>query len=383
MTFRKTSPKAAFASIAVFAVIASCTEQRSRETPPVPSTSTAPAAASTTVAMTPAAIAAAGVATEPVAESTIVVDDELPGTIEAPRDALVTVNARAAGVVESLEFDVGDRVSAGQRLATIRSVELAEAQAAYRRAVVAAQYAATALERSEALRTEGVISQRRLDVDRLETREQQLELEEASARVRIMGGSRTSGGGATSVNSPIAGVIATRTANRGEALAINSPLFTVVDVSQVVVQLRALGGTRAEPGTEVSFTIEGLPERSFTAIVRSASDVIDPETRRFFIRCSVVNTDGVLKPGMFVTAQLPRPGVRALTVPDTAVQVMAGGPAVFVARDGGRFERRSVELGPRADGRVAVERGLVAGEIVVVRGAYWVRTELQRSELEE
>ena len=96
-----------------------------------------------------------------------------------------------------------------------------------------------------------------------------------------------------------------------------------------------------------------------------------------------MNAGGVLKPGMFVTAQLPRPGVGALTVPELAIQVMQGGPAVFVAQDGGRFERRSVVLGPRSDGQVAVERGLVAGETVVVQGSFWVRTQLQRSELEE
>ena len=368
-------------SLAVLALVVSCNDRKARETPPGPEA--APSGAPTTVAMSPAAITAAGVTTAPVVQSTIVVRDDLPGTIEAPRDALVLVNTRAAGVVESLQFDVGDRVKAGQRLATIRSLELAEAQAAHRRGLIADQYAASALERSELLRREGVISQRRLEADKLASRERRLALEEASERVRLLGGSLTNASGVTWITSPIAGVIATRTANRGEALANNSPLFTVVDVSRVVVQLRALGGTHVEPGTEVRFTIEALPGRSFTAIVRSTSDIIEPETRRFLIRCAVVNTDGVLKPGMFVTAQVPRPGVRALTVPETAIQSMQGGPFVFVAHDGGRFERRTVVLGPRADGQVAVEKGLVDAETVVVTGAFWVRTQLQKSELEK
>ncbi len=365
----------------VFALVASCNDRKARETPPTPEP--AAAAAPGTVAMSPAAIAAAGVTTAPVVQSTIVVRDDLPGTIEAPRDALVVVNTRAAGVVESLGFDVGDSVQAGQRLATIRSLELAEAQAAHRRGLIADQYAASTLERSEALRSEGVISQRRLEADQLAARERRLALEEAAERVRILGGSLTNATGLTSITSPIAGVIATRTANRGEAVANNSPLYTVVDVSRVVVQLRALGGTRFAPGTKVRFTVEALPGRTFTAIVRSASDLLDPETRRYLIRCTVVNTGGLLKPGMFVTAQVPQPGVRALTVPETAIQMMKDGPAVFVARDGGRFERRAVVLGPRGDGQVAVEKGLADAEAVVIQGAFWVRTQLQKSELEE
>lgn len=370
----------AFAAFTGSTSVAGC---KTRTPPAEPAAEAAEKKAPTTVTMSPAAILAAGVVTAPVVQGTITVRDEMPGTIEAPRDALVVVNTRAPGVVEALQVDVGDRVTAGQRLATVRSLELAKAQADYRRGVVAGQHAASTLKRTEELHSEGLLSQRRVEADRLASRESQLEVEESTEHIRILGGSLKDTTGTIAITSPIAGTIATRAANRGEAVAENAPLFTVVDVSKVVAQVRAPGGVHVEPGTETSFTVESLPGRSFAAIVKSASDVVDPETRRFFLRCSVANTDGVLKPGMFITAKVPRPGVRALTVPETAVQTMEGGTVVFVALDGGRFDRRSVVLGPRAEGQVAVESGLVAGEAIVVQGAFWVRTELQKSELEE
>ena len=337
----------------------------------------------TTVTMTQAEIAAAGVKTESIAMTSIVVSDDLPGTIEAQSDALVIVNARAAGVVESLALDVGDHVKAGQKLATIRSLALADAQAAYRRAAEGSKYAATALERSENLKREGVISQRRLEADQLEARQKKLALEEASGRIRILGGDSNDVSGVTAITSPIGGVIAARKANRGESVAENSPLFTVVDVSRIVVQLRAMGGTQVVPGTQLTFSVETLPARSFTAVVKSSSDLIDSETRRFFIRCTVENPDGVLKPGMFVTGHVPQPAVQALTLPEAAIQTMDGKPTVFVARPAGKFERRAVVLGARADGKVAIDKGVAAGESVVVQGAFFVRTQLQKSELEE
>jgi multidrug efflux pump subunit AcrA (membrane-fusion protein) len=101
------------------------------------------------------------------------------------------------------------------------------------------------------------------------------------------------------------------------------------------------------------------------------------------LRCTVDNTERLLKPGMFVSARVPRPGITALTVPEQAVQTMGEGTAVFVAQGEGKFERRNVVLGERAEGRVTIASGLVAGEMVVVEGAFWVRTELQKSELEE
>ena len=339
--------------------------------------------APTAVAMSPEAIRGAGVVTAPVMQSTVTPRDSMPGTIEAPRDALVVVNTRAPGVVEALEVDVGDAVTVDQRLATIRSVELAKAQADYRRSAGAQEHTAEVLKRTEALESQGLLSPRRLSSDRFEWQQAKLEVDEAAERIRIFGGSLDDTKGTIAIRSPIAGSIASRTANRGESMAENAPLFTVVDLSRVIVELRAPGGIHVEPGTPISFTVEALAGKTFSATVKSASAVLDPETRRFVIRCTTVNTDKLLKPGMFVTGSVPQTGINALTVPETAVLMMNGGSVVFVAGDGGRFERRSVVLGLRADGRVAVVSGLTEHENVVVEGAFWVRSELQKSELEE
>jgi cobalt-zinc-cadmium efflux system membrane fusion protein len=335
------------------------------------------------VTMTPEALKSAGVTTEPIVESDVVTTQDLPGTIEAQSGALVIVNTRAAGVVETNHLDIGDRVKVGQQLATIRSLELAEAQASYRKAGVADKYAAATLARSEGLKQDGVISQRRLEADQQQAREAKLAVEEAEKRIRILGGGLGDASGVFSITAPIAGVIAERKANRGEHVSDGSPLFTIVDASRIFVQLKALGGTPVVPGKEVAFTVDAFPERVFKATVKSSSDLVDPETRRFMIVCSVENPDGVLKPGMFVTGHLPSGGVRALTVPEAAVQIIEGKSTVFIEKKPGEFERREVKLGTKADGHVAVEKGVAAGERVVAQGSFMVRTQMQKAELEE
>lgn len=353
------------------------------ESDPVPTKVEADLKQSFAITMTPEALKSAGVTVEPIVENDVVVTDAVPGTIEAKNGALVIVNTRAAGVVESINFDVGDRVKAGQQLATIRSLDLAEAQATFRKAVVASKYAAATLERSDGLKQDGVISQRRLEADQQAAREAKLAVEEAEKRIRILGGGLNDASGVFSLASPITGAVAVRKVNRGEAVADNAPLFTIVDASQVVLQLRALGGTPVVPGLEVAFTVDSFPERIFKARIKSASDLVDPDTRRFFIRCEVDNPDGALKPGMFVTGHLPRTTVRALTVPEGAIQVIEGSSTVFIEKGPGQFERRDVTVGPKANGMVAVEKGLKAGERVVVGGSFMVRTQMQKSELEE
>jgi len=73
----------------------------------------------------------------------------------------------------------------------------------------------------------------------------------------------------------------------------------------------------------------------------------------------------------------------AAYVPEDAVQMLDGKPHVFLARPdgkgGAKIEAREVTLGARTNGRVAVIRGLAAGDVIVTAGAFAVKAELQKS----
>jgi cobalt-zinc-cadmium efflux system membrane fusion protein len=73
----------------------------------------------------------------------------------------------------------------------------------------------------------------------------------------------------------------------------------------------------------------------------------------------------------------------AAFVPEDAVQMLQGKPNVFVAhpdgKGGAKFDRREVTLGSRSGGRAAVLRGLAAGDVVVLAGAFAVKAEFQKA----
>jgi cobalt-zinc-cadmium efflux system membrane fusion protein len=79
--------------------------------------------------------------------------------------------------------------------------------------------------------------------------------------------------------------------------------------------------------------------------------------------------------------------VTAMLLPDEAVQLVDGKPTVFIAhpdaKGGARLERRAVEVGARSGGKVAVTRGLVSGDVVVVAGAFAVKAEFQKGAMPE
>ena len=70
-------------------------------------------------------------------------------------------------------------------------------------------------------------------------------------------------------------------------------------------------------------------------------------------------------------------------VPDGAIQLFDGRPALFVAKPnsagGATFVRRFVEIGSRMGSTVPVIRGLAAGEVIVTAGAFSVKAEMQKS----
>jgi len=89
-----------------------------------------------------------------------------------------------------------------------------------------------------------------------------------------------------------------------------------------------------------------------------------------------------LKPGMFATVELSAElSSSALLVPDSAVLRSGEKNLVFIARDGGQFEPRSVTIGARGeDNSYEVLTGLNEGEKVVTSGQFLLDSESQLRE---
>jgi cobalt-zinc-cadmium efflux system membrane fusion protein len=104
-----------------------------------------------------------------------------------------------------------------------------------------------------------------------------------------------------------------------------------------------------------------------------------------------VNPGERLKVGMFVQANFSAPpgmpvngGSKSLVIPDEAVQRVAQRTIVFVPGEAaGEFEVRDVQLGDLFGGVHPVLSGLEAGERVVTKGSFILKTQLMKGELGE
>jgi membrane fusion protein (multidrug efflux system) len=106
--------------------------------------------------------------------------------------------------------------------------------------------------------------------------------------------------------------------------------------------------------------------------VASIDTRVDPVSRAVQVRAIVPNTDGKLKPGMFMSVDLRRDRGDVLVAPEQAIVPEGSKQYVYVVADG-IAEKRAVKLGRRIPGFVVIDAGLEPGETVITEGTHKVR----------
>ena len=119
----------------------------------------------------------------------------------------------------------------------------------------------------------------------------------------------------------------------------------------------------------ITVTLADNTQYPYKGLVDFAEPQVDPRTGTFSVRAEMPNPGHVLLPGQFTQVRLLLE-VRedAVTVPLKAVIIEKGGAYIYVVRKNNTVEKRFIELGPEQDNMVVVERGLAAGEQIVVEG---------------
>jgi cobalt-zinc-cadmium efflux system membrane fusion protein len=203
--------------------------------------------------------------------------------------------------------------------------------------------------------------------------------------VRVLGANPASATGARLVvTAPFAGTVVARKATVGELATPSEPLFTVADLSRVWIEA-SIGEAqlaRVRLGSLATVSISAYPGERFEGRVTYVAATLDKDSRTVAARIELENPDGRLKPEMFATARIEAAGTprELLTVPNEAIILLQGQPTVFVA-EADRFEPRPIDPGEKFDGRTVVKSGIVAGEKIVISGAYALKARLLKSQI--
>ena len=187
------------------------------------------------------------------------------------------------------------------------------------------------------------------------------------------------------IYAPAAGYVLERNITPGRTIAPGQDAFVIGDLSQVwmlaSVRQDNLGALRV--GQEATVTLPGLGDEHFVGKITNLGQELDPTTRAMQVRIVLNNPGQRLHPEMLANAEIPLGQTSSvLTVSSDAVQQINGQDIVFVRTAPDRFVVRPVRVGTTADAKTPILEGLKAGELVVVRGSFVLKSHLLRSTME-
>ncbi len=296
----------------------------------------------------------------------------LPGRLVAWAEA--PVYARTSGFLQRRLVDIGDRVTAGQLLATIDAPEvdqqLAAAEAAFATARAQRDLSARSAQRWNELVSRNVVSQQATDERRGDLQARTAQLSQAEAEVNRLRALT----GFNQVVAPFAGRITTRSTDVG-ALIVNAatsaqPLFTVTDSSVLRLYVRVPQAYAASimPGITARFTVPEHGDQVFTAELTRTADALDVQSGSMLVQFTVNNQDDQLKPGGYAQVRIelpPQGGAAQVRIPASALIFRGDGTSVAVVDDQGKVSVKPVQIARDLGADLDISSGLTRDEWVI------------------
>ncbi len=350
------------------------------------------------VELTPEAVRTAGIEVSKVVA--VAPSEQIGATavVELNADRVARVNPRVAGRCINVLSSLGDKVHSGQPLAQVDSVEVDQAWSDYLKAKAQLELAIRSVKREKTLFAKKVSPEKDLLKARQEQGQAEAEMLLARGKFRLLGvdvdevdantNGTTHNHPLIPIPAPISGTIVDKTVTHGETVGPEKTIFTIADLSTLWLMIdiyeRDIG--RVRTGMQVKVSVSTYPGKEFRGRILYIADIMDEKSRTVKARVTIDNSNGLLKPGMFASTSInsgkDSVAGKVIAIPEEAVFLGGSERFVFIREGDNRFVVREVVVGPASDGRIEIKKGLKAGETVVIKGVFALKSEFKKKSLE-
>lgn len=309
----------------------------------------------------------------------------LPGEIRYNEDRTAHVVPRTAGVVKSVQVNLGQKVKKDQVLAVIASSGLSELRSELLAAQRRLTLARTTYEREKKLWQEKISAeqdylqaQQVMQEAEIAVRNQQQKLTALGASARSLGSLNT-----YEIRAPFDGMVMEKHLSLGEAVKEDADIFTISDLStvwaEVAVPAKDLNTVRV--GEKVTVKATAFDAKA-SGVISFVGSLLGEQTRTAKARISLPNPDMVWRPGLFVNIEIVSNQAEVpVAVTTEAIHTVNDKPTIFVRVPGG-FLPQQVTLG-RSDGKIVeVVKGLKPGTKYAGAGSFIVKSEQGKASAE-
>ncbi|MGN6541488.1 MAG: efflux RND transporter periplasmic adaptor subunit [Ginsengibacter sp.] len=287
--------------------------------------------------------------------------------------------AKIPGYVKTMKVDIGDHVKAGQVLAIM---EAAENNANLLESISSAQAAQAKYQTSKdyydrlvnAAKEPGAVAESEL----IRAKNQMNADNSASLAAKQASQAYSQISGYLTLKAPFAGVITQRNADPGNLVSSSNAKPLLILEKDVVLRLKVpvpeTYMDAASQAKKISFTVDAIPGKSFTANLYRKSNTIDLTNRTELWEFLVKNDDKQLRSGMYVTVNLPLQRKQpSLVVPYSAVATTLEKKFVIKYHNG-QTEWVDVRNGINMDSTIEIFGDLMPGDTLLKKGTDEVKS---------
>ncbi len=311
--------------------------------------------------------AALTVSTEsPVARS-LLIALSANGSIAAWQEAIISSESEGLKLID-VKANVGDRVRAGQVLATFSSdkgkAEVAQAKASLAEAEANAAEASGNAEKARTLQTSGALSDQQINqyLTLAKTAAAKLEASRAALNVQQLRLTQTQ------LLAPDNGVISARTATVGAVVGSGAELFKMIRGGRLEWRAEATSAevARIKPGDKA--VVVAASGARVEGRVRMVAPTVDPATRTALVYVDLpANAD--LKAGMYAKGDFALGASNALTLQQQALVLRDGFTYAMRVEANNKVSQVKLQTGRRVGDAVEILQGAKLGENYVASGA--------------
>jgi membrane fusion protein (multidrug efflux system) len=286
------------------------------------------------------------------------------GSLRAVRG--VDVTTEIAGLVQTIHFKSGDKVSADQLLVQLN----ADSDTALLHSLeAAAELADTVYERDKKQYEAQAVSKATLDADAADLKVKRAQVKQQAAIVEKK-----------SIRAPFSGRLGISTVNPGQYINPGDKVVTLQSLDQIYTDfyLPQQELSRIFLGQPVIVTTDTYPGRTFSGKITAVNPRVDPDTRNFQVEATISNPKHELLPGMYASVEVKAGEIQSyLTLPQTAVTFNPYGETVFVIEESAKgldgkplliVRQAFVTVGPTRGDQIAILKGINENDTVVTSG---------------
>ncbi|HDZ0981408.1 TPA: efflux RND transporter periplasmic adaptor subunit [Klebsiella quasipneumoniae] len=299
---------------------------------------------------------------------------ERTGEIHAHDETILSF--RTGGRIVTRSVDIGDRVNAGQLLATLENTtsqnQLDGAQADYEGAKASAQVAALNVSRMQKLMPSGAIARTQLDNARADWLVARARLKNSESALR----NARENLGWTRLIAPQSGMITEVSASEGQVVSGGQSVLTLAtgEARDVVFDIAKPDAIPPQEQAGLRVSLLSDPSVQASAALRDISPQADPQTRTWRVRATLQNPPLAMALGASVTVTLPATGPHGYALPASALSRVGDKPAVYVINPQSQAQLRVVVPAYYTATSVIISGGLEPGDRVITAGVSKLRS---------